>query len=155
MLCWCRWSLAEKNTPGTHTKESSGARSAAWMSRRLVSTAVLTSVMTANTSLPRKQPKRCIRRTSQREGRTATWTAHAGPGGHFFLWTPTNAPTRAKKCRHCGVKSAEEMIIHRNDLIIVMHWVWVGSQKVEPMRGTRRFKNGRAQSNRDNSFELY
>ena len=117
---------------------------AVWMSRRLDMT-VLTSVMTANTSLPRKQPKRCIRRTSQREGRTATWTAHAGPGGHFFLWTPTNAPTRAKKCRHCGVKSAEEMIIHRNDLIIVMLWVWVGSQKVEPMRGTRRYKNGRAQ----------
>ena len=52
------------------------------------------------------------------------------------------------------MKSAEEMIIHRNDLIIVMHWVWVGSQKVGPKRGTRDVTKMVGPSG-DNRFELY
>ena len=44
MLCWCRWSLAEKNRLSKEQRHEP----AAWMSRRLVSTAVLTSGMTAS-----------------------------------------------------------------------------------------------------------
>ena len=76
MLCWCRWSLAEKNRLSKEQRHEP----AAWMSRRLVSTAVLTSGMTASARVSEG-----INRAGYpvREPTRATLVSATWPGGGF------------------------------------------------------------------------
>ena len=78
MLCWCRWSLAEKNRLSKEQRHEP----AAWMSRRLVSTAVLTSGMTASARVSEG-----INRAGYpvREPTRATLVSATWPGGVFLL----------------------------------------------------------------------
>ena len=114
MLCWCRWSLAEKNRLSKEQRHEP----AAWMSRRLVSTAVLTSGMTASARVSEgiKRAGYPVREPTRATLVSATW-----PGGGFVqlcehVWVEFRGADKNFRNRHkirsqsVGVRAAGQLL---------------------------------------------